>query len=997
MDPQRPTRAKKKDRTGVFISTVLHVLIIAVLAYFVSKTKFGQEILQKTLGTTRDKKVEDKPKPPPEQRRARDTLKPPPGAPPPSRRQAADAPAAVGESFFGEDRSKAKADADAAARAAGPKVVALPPPPPPPPKPAMKAAGSTSIRQLYAERAKEAAVVEAIGSEQISKSGGSDAGDVVGKISGATIVDGKFAVIRGLSDRYVSTTLNGAEVPSPDPYRRAASLDMFPAQVISKVAVSKTFTPDQQGSFTGGGIDIVTKSFPEKSFVSFSIGAGYNTQATGDPDYLTYSGGGRDWTGMDDGTRSLPAELDRKDFNIPPAPVNTGRRGNPDFEKNLANAEIVKRVTELMGHKQFEPETDAPPVNHNFSLAAGETTYFLGKPLGVFAGVNYKREYNFYEEAPQRRYQPNTTHDGVEVKSDFSDTRSTTEVNWAAMASLAYQLHEHHQLGFNFLRNQNSEDISRTQVGKTKADPDPIWVMHRLHWTERTLETFQLKGGHVFPGLGNLRFDWLGVLSGTSQDEPDVAFFHYPSTGDLGRPSTPEPRNPTRFFRNLEEDNRNIKLDLTLPFWQWTMNEGAMKVGYWDSDSERDYVDREIYYVDGFAPNNPPFSNDPNNFLNSTNLGYNPTTNARTGNIIFNWRRYAQGRESVYFGDYRVRAGYWMLDTPIIPTVRLIGGVRVETTDIQISSRSYQASSVTGLLTNNTELSEAHLLPAVSVVWGMTSNMNVRASFSQTLARPSFRELAAVRSYDPGLDEILEGNPLLRMIDSDNYDVRWEWFFRPGELLSAGLFYKTVKNAIEKKFVTQDMDIVTFDNRDKATVMGVEFEARKNLGFLGSAFDYFSVGGNLALIKSEVELTEEELENKQESDPDADDTRPMYDQAPYILNLDLSYDNLRSGTSASLVFNVAGPRVVIASPKTDDVYEQPAHSLDFIFSQRLGKHLAIKFAVKNILNPEFERTIGEDGKDRPAGNITENGTIPDSIYSSYRKGLTFSVGLSYDF
>ena len=248
-----------------------------------------------------------------------------------------DAPVSTGGGFAVDERTTQKDRGDTA----GSKKVEQrepPPPPKPPPPPRLfsSAPAKSDIKQLLAERSKEAASVEAFGSEQISKTGASDAGAIVKNISGAAIVDGKYAVVRGLSDRYVTTTFNGAEIPSADPYRRAASLDLFPAQVIDKVVVAKTFTPDQQGAFTGGGINIVSKSFPERSFANVSLGGSYNTQATGNDDFLTYKGGSTDWLGIDDGTRALPSKLE--DFNVRPPSVRyftSGPRTAPDYQARI--------------------------------------------------------------------------------------------------------------------------------------------------------------------------------------------------------------------------------------------------------------------------------------------------------------------------------------------------------------------------------------------------------------------------------------------------------------------------------------------------------------------------------------------------------------------------------------------------------------------------------------------------------------------------------------
>src|SRR6185503_494213 len=242
-----------------------------------------QRWIERTIGATR----QEKKAPPPKTEAAKTTTKAPPKTVDSSQKSsgarravATDAPAAVGEGFAVEDRAQTKSRPTAGPTNIAPITVRPPPPkPPPPPKLFASSTPKSDITQLLAERSKAAASTEAFGTEQISKSGVSDAGAIIGKVSGATVSEGKFAVIRGLSDRYVSTTLNGVNLPSADPYRQSAPLDLFPAQVIDRVVVTKTFTPDQPGTATGGGIDVITKSFPERSFLAVSLGADYNTQA----------------------------------------------------------------------------------------------------------------------------------------------------------------------------------------------------------------------------------------------------------------------------------------------------------------------------------------------------------------------------------------------------------------------------------------------------------------------------------------------------------------------------------------------------------------------------------------------------------------------------------------------------------------------------------------------------------------------------------------------
>jgi outer membrane receptor protein involved in Fe transport len=259
--------------------------------------------------------------------------------------------------------------------------------------------------------------------------------------------------------------------------------------------------------------------------------------------------------------------------------------------------------------------------------------------------------------------------------------------------------------------------------------------------------------------------------------------------------------------------------------------------------------------------------------------------------------------------------------------------------------------------------------------------MNFRLNYGQTIARPSFRELAAYYSYDPIVSDFVEGNPLLKLTSIDNYDMRWEWFPHPGELLSVSLFYKNLKNAIERGNVKQEGDVITFFNND-AKLYGVEFEVRKNLDFLGTPFSAFSLGGNLSLVESEVKLKPSDLSNKRKFFPNISPTRPLYDQSPYVLNFDLNYSNPWAGTTAALIFNMAGPRVAITKINTDDVYDQATPGLDFVLSQKIGRNLTLKFGAKNLLDPKIERTYGKDS------------TL---LYSSYRRGRAVGLSFSYNF
>jgi outer membrane cobalamin receptor len=835
--------------------------------------------------------------------------------------------------------------------------------------------------KIMFERQKSLSILEAVGSDFLAKVGAGNAAESLSKVSGATIVEGKFAVIRGLNDRYVTTTLNGARIPSADPYRQSASLDLFPSQVIDRVEVAKVFTPDQPGTFTGGGIDIITKSFPEKSFVSFSAGAAYNTQATGNKHFLTYTGGNRDWAALDDGSRALPEAIGNE--KLPPAPISVTLT-SPTVFQTLSNVTRLDMLTRALGPTLFAPRRDSPPPNENLSIAGGGSQNVLGGALlGYFAGASYKRDFSFYEKGVSSRYQSGTV-----PKSRYDDARSLSVGNWSSMVNLALRPFADHDLGFTFFYNQNAVDNVRVQdSGFELTDPTATFRKFNLYWTERNLNTLQFKGEHRFPAVDHVKFDWLVALTETTQDEPDARFFNDMDTGSgpaTGGNSVPIPSNPTRYFRALNEDNFNSRLNWTVPFPTWTSQEGAFKFGLFDSSSSRGFTDRGFTYPGGGG-----YSGDPNRFLTpdalgllrtQTNLFASGPNRGKPRSLTFIWDQFAQSFDSRYRGELGVQAGYLMAEVPVLGKLRLVGGVRYETTDLSVHSESYRASTITGLFTNDVSLIEQALLPSAGVIHALTPKMNLRLNYSQTLARPSFREAAAYFSYDPVINDYVEGNPRLQTTAVDNYDIRWEWFPRPGELVSLSLFYKDLASAIERGDIKQEGDVITWFNRDRADIYGVEFETRKRLDVIG--LDRLSLGGNVSFITSEARLTPTELKNKQAFFPNVSPTRPLYDQSDYVLNVDVTYDNTRSGTAASFIYNLAGPRIAITKLNTEDVYEQPAPTLDIVVSQRLSKRATLKFMAKNLLEPNIERTYGKEGL---------------LLYDSYSRGQTFSLSLTVNF
>ena len=499
-----------------------------------------------------------------------------------------------------------------------------------------------------------------------------------------------------------------------------------------------------------------------------------------------------------------------------------------------------------------------------------------------------------------------------------------------------------------------------------------------LSWTERELSAYQLRGHHEFPSLLKSESDWLVSLAGTGQSEPDLRYFSFYAK-PLGNGTTRydfsnniQPTYPTRYFRDLSEDSVSFKLDETVPFDVWRDLEGKVKGGYFLNRSDRTYEERSFQYQSGnsFAPFTS--DGDPNGLLTDANLSAN--SKGQFDRYVANYPVNFD-----YDGQIDVTGWYGMLDVPVWEKVRLIGGARLEHTDLSVLTlnKNNGARSQAGI-------DQSDVLPALSLVWTLVTNMNVRASVSQTIARPTYREISPSVTFDFVGGDQLVGNPNLQISQVRNYDLRWEWFPRPGEVLSASLFYKQIDAPIEKTLLGTDSRI-TYVNSEAATLMGAEIEARKKLDFISDHLEDFSLGFNFAYIQSEVPRTRLELANRARYLFPASAKRPLFDQSPYIANMDTTWSNERLGTSATLVFGYSAERLAFVNLDTPDIYEQPTPQLDLILSQRLGARWKAKFSAKNLLDPEIKRTYDFD-----AGGS-------EVVYSSHRRGMGFKLGVTFEY
>lgn len=820
---------------------------------------------------------------------------------------------------------------------------------------------------LLGVRQKAISVSDAIGSDQFSRLAVGNAAEALGKVTGASVVDGKYVLIRGLGDRYSNTLLNGTAVPSADPDKRAVQMDQFPSDLIDTVTTTKSFTPDQPGAFSGGSVNVKTKTFPDRFFVSFSASLTYNDSVTGE-DLLVAPGG-------NGAAPALPAELPSRTLA-----ELSARQGN------FGPAEELDRATKAFSADGMFPRSGKADANFGGSLAFGNRHRFGDEGLfGYIASVSADRSSAHSADGEANRYlgtpdapQPKLLLSGdrsilsfdpatARTAPRFGVTSSTESEARGGFAKLALRTSLRHEFSLDIFHNETTDSDVRRGVGEEANNyVGSVFEVYDLLRTERTVDSLQLGGKSVFPQANDLQVEWRASRSSSTQDQPDyrtLAGIYTPEGTFVNATGV----QPNRFFRELEEDADEAAFDVTYPFAA-AGREHRFKVGALSSANERTYVERRFQYA-----NTPRSRTEFEAFPAPVGLLSRTANSVVFGNTITRLQE-----PNNYTGEQDIAAAYGMVDGQITPKLRAIAGVRWERTEM-----STVPAAVIGSTPKRGEIGQTDALPALSFVYASSPKTNWRLAYGRTMARPTYKELTDIRYEDVFTGDVYLGNPDLELTVIDNFDLRWEWFPRRGETLAVSAFHKRMSNPIEVLY-EPSVGSIQPQNVARGTVSGIEFEFRRSLRFLRESLSAFSVGTNLTFIASEVTIPAAELAILRAFDRGADDKRELLGQSPYVFNFDVSYDGRATGTLATLSYNVVGERLDLVNfGPLPDVFEQPAPLLNFVVSQRLTDRWKLKVSAKNLLDPDHEKTIG-----------LQNSSL---IYSRHTKGRSFGLAVSYAF
>lgn len=759
-----------------------------------------------------------------------------------------------------------------------------------------------SIEALIEVRKNSSQVSDVMGQEQISKSGDSNAAGSLRRVTGLSLVDGKYVYVRGLGERYSNTLLNGVAIPSPDPSRKVVPLDLFPAGVLESLVVQKSFSADRPGEFGGGTISLKTNSIPDKFFLKVAVSQGLRDGEDG----LTYEGGGTDWLGIDDGTRALPGGL--------------------SLDQMALNSQL----------QGFSNTHDPTAINENSNLPnisfSTGNRFRLGRRwrLGLLASGLYAngRRVNEESRATSRLIDGVATAVQPQLR-----TRSERNINLGGILGAGLKYGRRHEVTFNQVLVRNTVDRIY-QTNDLRNDFDAKQDRTMLEWTESQLQSQILQGEHR---LGAFKLKWSGALSEAERDQPDRREYGYEydeATDErIFQPLLGLPNGYERRFSNMVENAEDASVSLSLPFTAWSQLQAEIEVGAQAMSKERDSK-MQRYNLD----------NSTDALSTVVGAGIDPGGPAEPilGQCLGSCLSYTNGasRTDAYQAEQDIRSQFVKAKIPLTRKVSVSAGWRREASTQEVRSVA-PFDPDAGVIFSR--LTTENILPGATLNWDLSDSMKVRAAYSETVSRPDFRELSDTFWIDNERNVEVVGEPDLQSAVIQNYDLRWEWYFSRKENISLGLFYKNFQNPIEEIFTAAADSVITFQNVPQAENYGFEIEFRKNIGsFLQGNW---SLSGNYSMIRSEVQLgtlAQSDVTSKE---------RALQGQSPFMVNLLLDYVNEKRKIESTLVYNVFGERIsTLGQAGNPDELEKPFHQLDGSISKAFGDNFKLRFKISNILD-----------------------------------------------
>ena len=782
--------------------------------------------------------------------------------------------------------------------------------------PSLEAESSTAAAQMML-RMRAPVVQDNIGAVEMSANDDSNAADAMSRVTGVSVVGGGSVFVRGLGERYSNTTLNGVTLPTTEPDRRVVPLNLFPTALIDSVQVSKTYTPDKPSQFAGGLVEIIPLKMPVETSWEVGTSGGWNTLTTGTTG-LSYPSGGREWTGFDDGTRALPT-------GFPDRKVIQGGRFTDD-EIGFLTSEL----TDL--GRSFDNVWD--PVGKDHPMDQSYTGLFGGRfdKLGVVATIRHGQSSSFTDET--QTYFNVEEGGAIDVfNGPYDFDISSYERTLGGVGNLSYQFTPNHRLSFDNFFTHLGTDQAREFTG-FNSDADTDLFNRRLYFIEEQIRSHHVGGDHLFSGASNSRVDWKAAFSYADREEPDLRETLYEF--DPARDAfvlADESQSGLRQFNDQRDDSIEVQANYSVVLEQWGGLGTQIEVGGGYLDRDRAFESRRLRFTPRSGAASLDLSQPAEDLFVAQNIG--PA-----------WQLKEETRPTdAYDGKQELASFYGMIDLPLTAKFRLVGGARVESFKQTVDTFDPFIRDVGGSTqVVSSELDETNIFPGVNAVYALAYDQNVRVSYSQTVNRPEFREVAPFEFTDVVGGRATVGNPDLDQSLIQNVDARWEWFPGAEEVVSASFFYKYFDNPIERVVQPTAQLRTSYDNADSANNTGFEIEGRKLIT------EHFLVGANYTFVDSEVTL------DQTAGQVQTSLVRPLAGTSKNLFNAMAEFR--MNDFSTRMLWSFFGDRIIdVGSLGLPDIIQEGRNQIDVVVSKRWDS-VSLKVAFENLLDDEFLFTQG---------------------------------------
>jgi len=777
-------------------------------------------------------------------------------------------------------------------------------------------------------------VTEALSADQIARTGDSDAATTLKRVPGLSLVDGRYVYVRGLGERYSSVLLNGAQIPSPDFTRRVVPMDLFPTELLDGIVVQKSYSPDLPGEFGGGTVLLRTREVPRGPFFRVQGTLGYN-DATTFEDGLRYDGGGRDWSGYDDGTREMPGSL--------AAVIAGGNYLRPRTVTNPdgATPEELQSYGRDLAAAGYGVRSGRIGPDTGFSIGLGNS-YALGENtrLGVIGALRYNQEWEFRNE---KRNTYAASSDGLSTTGSLDIVTTQRSIDGSGFVGVGLEVGMNHRFGLTVMQLRQTDDRTRITDGIADSDEERIY---ELKWVENALAATQLSGRHMFPALRDLELDWQYTQAKATRDEPNRRSYRYDRSGDQLVYSLRSNSQATAVFGTLEDDQDDYGFKLLLPFVFSDSVLLNLSAGAGRTTRERESSIRTFSLA---LTSGSPLASQPGFLAQSIDQILAPENIRPDGFVV---REVTRPTDN-YFAEQDLTSAFLNTDLTL-GAWRFVAGARRERNEQSVTTFDIGNSSMEPIVSRDRN---SDWLPAAAATFAYSDDAQVRLTWGHTLSRTDFRELSSSPYTDPELDIDTIGNPDLKTTRIRNLDLRWEYYFSDLDSVSIAAFDKKFENPIEKLRLPGSSPLLALANAASAHNYGIEIDAQKSLDFIGERWlggrdlSRYRVGLNYARIESSIELDQESASYQTNL------SRPMQGQSPYVANVQLGYTG--DNHEANLLFNRFGRRISeVGVQGQPDIYEESFDSLDFLWRHGFADNWRMTLRLRNLLDPSVQFTQG---------------------------------------